>query len=316
MILTITMNPAIDKSSTIDKMIPDKKLRCAAPALEAGGGGINVSKAISKLGGSSLAVFPAGGYNGALLERMLLANHIRYASIPVDAETREDFSVTEQATQSQFRFVMPGSRLSAMEVRQCLNIIEPHCAGADIIVASGSLPPGVPEDVFARIAVFARQYGARFIVDTSGVPLELAVKEGVFLVKPNLSELCSLVGKDSLQLEEVAEAARQVIKNGGCKVLVVSLGSSGALLVTENILESIPAPPVKRNSTIGAGDSMVGGMAWMLESGATLSEMARFGVACGTAATMRAGTQLFDKEDVFRLYKWLNARHPALKSIY
>ena len=131
-------------------------------------------------------------------------------------------------------------------------------------------------------------------------------REGVYLLKPNLSELCSLVGKEYLQLNEVDEAAKQDIEKGRCEVVVVSMGPAGAMLVTKDMHEKIPAPTVKKLSTVGAGDSMVGGMAWMLEQGKSLSEIARFGVAWGTAATMNAGTQLFKKEDVLKLCEWIN----------
>jgi 6-phosphofructokinase 2 len=306
MIATITINPAVDKSTTLDKLIPEKKLRCSDLRIEAGGGGINVSKAIEKLGGKSLAMFPSGGANGKLLEKILLENKIPFKSIPVENETRESFTATELSTNAQYRFVMPGGNLNSTELDFCLTAITELNPLPSIIIGSGSLPPGVPDDFFARLAVISKKRGVKLIVDTSGKPLHLAAQEGVYLLKPNLSELCSLVNKDYLQMSEVDEAAKQVIRNGHCEVMVVSMGPAGAMLVTKEIHEKIPAPTVKKLSTVGAGDSMVGGMAWMLEQGKPLLEIVRFGVACGTAATMNAGTQLFKKEDVYRLYEWIN----------
>lgn len=306
MIVTITMNPAIDKSTMAEKFIPEKKLRCTELMVEAGGGGINVSKAIKKLGGESVAVFPAGGNNGELLKRIMEKEKISHKSMPVYAETRECFTITEHTTNAQYRFVMPGAALTNEETEQCFQFINTLKPCPDIIVASGSLPSGVPDNFFAHLAIKAKQRGAKFIVDTSGVPLQLAAQEGVYLLKPNLSELCSLVGKEYLQLNEVDEAAKQVIEKGHCKVVVVSMGPAGAMLVTKDVHEKIPAPTVKKLSTVGAGDSMVAGMAWMMEQGKSLSEMVRFGVACGTAATMNEGTQLFKKEEVLKLYEWIN----------
>lgn len=305
MIMTITMNPAIDKSTTLEKLIPDKKLRCSALVKEAGGGGVNVGKAIHRLGGDCLVVFTAGGTNGKLLEELLLKEGIRGIGIPVAAETRENFMITEQTDHMQYRFVLPGDALSLEEVESCLDTIKMMEVMPSIIIASGSLPPGVPEDFFARLARLSKTIGAKFIVDTSGIPLQMAVKEGVYLLKPNLSELSSLAGKAYLQLDEVEAAARKIIAEGHCEVLVVSMGPAGALLITQDQYVSIPAPIVKRKSTVGAGDGMVGGMAWMMEQGGSLLEMVRFGVACGTAATMNPGTQLFHKEDALELYKWL-----------
>ena len=306
MIVTITMNPALDKSTSLEKLIPEKKLRCSELFPEAGGGGINVSKAIKKLGGETLALFPSGGTNGKLLEQILLQEQMAFHAIPVHGETRESFTAVERFTNAQYRFVMPGCMLNEKEIEVFISVINSLNPAPSIIVASGSLPPGVPDDFYARLAIIAKQKKMRLIVDTSGLPLQLAAHEGVYLLKPNLSELCSLVGKEYLELREVNEAALQVIYKGHCKVVVVSMGPSGALLVTKDIHESIPAPTVKKLSTVGAGDSMVGGMAWMLSQGKSLQEMVRFGVACGTAATMNAGTKLFNKEDVYRIYTWIN----------
>jgi 6-phosphofructokinase 2 len=305
MIVTITINPALDKSSAIEKLIPEKKLRCTNPAIEAGGGGINVSKAIQKLGGESLALFPAGGTNGEILKRILLKENINFRDFPVIAETRENFTIHETATNAQYRFVMPGKALTGGEINRFLGFIYSLDPFPDIIVASGSLCPGAPDNFFASVANLAKSRGAKYFADTSGEPLRMAVEEGVYLLKPNLSELCTLVGKDYLELNEIDEAAGILLEKGSCEVIVVSMGPGGALMITKNVREKIPAPTVKKMSTVGAGDSMVAGMAWMLEQGKSLSEMVRFGVACGTAATMNSGTQLFKKDDVLKLYDWI-----------
>ena len=151
----------------------------------------------------------------------------------------------------------------------------------------------------------AKQHQISLIVDTSGEPLLKAAHEGVYLLKPNLSELCSMVGKGYLELDEIDAAARQVLDQGQCEVLIVSRGPAGALLVTKDLHENIAAPTVKKVSTVGAGDSMVGGMVWMLMQGEPLTNVVRFGIACGTAATMNPGTRLFNRDDALRLYKWM-----------
>jgi 6-phosphofructokinase 2 len=306
MIVTITMNPAVDKSTSVDKLVPEKKMRCAELITEAGGGGINISKAIKELGGESLAVFPSGGMNGKLIENYLSGKQIDFKSIPVAHETRENIVVRETATNSQYRFVMPGASLTEKEAHACFELLQQLEPRPTCIVASGSLPPGLPENFFGELAKVVKQLKARYIIDTSGKPLQLAAKEGVYLLKPNLTELCALVGKEHLEVNEVDDAAMEVIKQGTCEVMVVSMGPTGALVVTRDGCEHIPTPTVKKQSTVGAGDSMVAGMVWMLEQGKSISEMVRFGVACGTAATMNPGTQLFKKEDAYRLYEWIN----------
>ncbi|WP_205507974.1 1-phosphofructokinase family hexose kinase [Longitalea arenae] len=306
MIVTITMNPAVDKSTVVDKLVPEKKMRCGELIAEAGGGGINISKAIKELGGTSLAVFPSGGMNGKLIENYLTARQINFKSIPVKHETRENIVVRETTTNSQYRFVMPGASLSEEEAESCFELLQQLEPRPSCIVASGSLPPGLPENFFGQLAKVVKKLNARYIIDTSGQPLQLAAKEGAYLLKPNLTELCALVGKEHLEVNEVDDAAMEVIKAGRCEVMVVSMGPSGALMVSRDGCEHVPTPTVKKQSTVGAGDSMVAGMIWMLEQGKSLSEVVRFGVACGTAATMNPGTQLFRKEDVFRLYDWIN----------
>jgi 6-phosphofructokinase 2 len=305
MIVTITLNPALDKSTSVDRLVPEKKMRCATLQLDPGGGGINVSKAIQKLGGGNIAVYPSGGSNGAQITELLQAQGIRTLPVPVASLTRESFSVMDQSTGQQYRFVVPGPAISAGETGAVFSAIRSIDPGPAVLVVSGSMPEGIGDDIFSRFSSLAVELRARLIVDTSGPALKKAMEAGVFLLKPNLSELSALSGKESLQLHEVEDAARDIIGKAYAEVLVVSLGAGGAMLVTRDEMLRVAAPTVKRRSTVGAGDSMVGGMAWMLTRGASYADMVRFGVACGTAATMNPGTQLFHASDAHALYEWI-----------
>jgi 6-phosphofructokinase 2 len=305
MIVTVTMNPALDKSTSVDKLIPEKKLRCDNMHSEPGGGGINVSKAIKKLGGESIAIFPSGGNNGKLITDHLENLGIICRTIPVPHETRENIGVLETSTNAQYRFVMPGYAISQREADECFRILENLSPKPQYIVASGSLPPGLPEDFYAQLCDVSLKLGARYVVDTSGTPLELALAKGVFMIKPNLSELAKLTGRESLELNEVDDAAMELIHRHKTEIIVVTLGPSGALLVTKEGFEHIPAPTVRKQSTVGAGDSTVAGMIWMLSQNKSIREMVRFGVACGTAATMNPGTTLFHEPDVHKLHNWI-----------
>jgi 6-phosphofructokinase 2 len=304
-IVTLTLNPALDKSTTTEHLVPEQKLRCAPLRLDAGGGGINVSKGIQKLGGQSTAVFPSGGHNGRLLQEMLGQMGVGTEAFEVPGETRENLSVTETRTNIQYRFTLPGLHLTESQADACLEIaarLRPA-----YLVASGSLPPGLPDTYFEKVAAFAKQLGARFILDTSGAALQAAADEGLYLLKPNLAELSALAGVEKLEMRDVDDAALRIIQQGKCEVVVVSLGPQGALLVTRDGYEHIPAPTVQKQSTVGAGDSMVAGMVWALAQGQSPLEMAQTGVACGSAATMNAGTELFHAEDVWRLRDWIQA---------
>ena len=302
-IVTLTINPAIDKSTKFSGLIAEQKIRCEEPRFDAGGGGINVSKAIARLGGKSLAVFTAGGASGQLLEDLVVKESIDYQVVKTKNWTRESFTAVDTITNSQYRFGMPGVELSKDESDEILLKIEQ--LQPEFLVASGSLSPKIGDDFYEKVAAVSRKIGSKLIIDTSGEPLKRAIDEGVFLLKPNVSELAKLVGAETLEMDEVDDAARDIISKGGCEIVVVSLGPQGAMLVTKDFCEHIPAPPVQKKSTVGAGDSMVGGMVWALSTGKTLQEMLRWGVACGSAATMNEGTQLFKNEDAQRLYGWL-----------
>ncbi|AEI47106.1 1-phosphofructokinase [Runella slithyformis DSM 19594] len=302
-IVTLTVNPAVDKSTIIDRLIPEQKLRCDPPRFDAGGGGINVSKAIRRLGGKSLAIFTAGGLPGQLLAKLVRQEQIDAKIIETAEWTRENFVVSETSTNAQYRFGMPGAALSETETQAILEALEQ--SEADYIVASGSLPPHMDVNFYEKVAEISKNIGARLILDTSGEPLRAACDEGVFLLKPNIGELEALVGTSNLETDDVDDAARSLIGDGKCEVVIVSLGPKGAILVTKDLCEHIPAPPVQKRSTVGAGDSMVAGMTWALTQGLSYPDMLRWGVACGSAATMNEGTQLFLRADVERLLEWL-----------
>ena len=302
-IVTLTVNPAVDKSTHIDRLIPEQKLRCDAPRFDAGGGGINVSKAIKRLGGKSTAIFTTGGPSGQVLRDLVSQEGIDCEVIQTEQWTRENFIVAETSTNAQYRFGMPGAALSEAETEAVLETLRKSKAEYD--VASGSLPPQMDVNFYEKVAAISKEMGARLVLDTSGESLQAACDEGVFLLKPNIGELEALVGAKDLQIDDVDDAARMLIGDGKCEVVIVSMGPKGAILVTKDLCEHVPAPPVQKRSTVGAGDSMVAGMTWALTQGLTYSEMIRWGVACGSAATMNEGTQLFLRADVERLMDWL-----------
>ncbi|HEY0678259.1 MAG TPA: 1-phosphofructokinase family hexose kinase [Chitinophagaceae bacterium] len=305
-IITITLNPAIDKNYTVDRLAPEHKLRCPNPLVDPGGGGINVSKALKALGSDSLAVFFAGGMNGNYLQELLKSQHLSTFPIIIEGETRESIVIMETSSGKEYRIVVEGPEVKPEAVDAIIQKLETE--KPEYVVASGSIPKGLTEDVFAKLAHAVKGINSRFVLDTSGKPLQHAVSEGVFLLKPNLKELSNLVGVETLELNDVDEAAMELINKGKCEVVVVSLSSSGAMLVTKDNYHHIPAPTVERKSTVGAGDSMVAGMVWSLTQGWPYIDMAEMGVACGTAATMSPGTQLFKKEDAERLLQWIKAR--------
>lgn len=300
-IVTITVNPCIDKSSSIERVIPEKKLRCTAPKFEPGGGGINVSRAIQKLGGNSTPVYFGGGATSLMLQQLLQKENLMPRIIPIQDNTRENFIVHETSTGNQFRFGMPGPQIFANEIQQCIDLVADM--RADFVVASGSLPPNVAVDFYAKIGAALKNKRTKYIVDTSGEAVKHALQQGVYLWKPNLGELCAFAGYNELTDDTAIEAARKVIADKYAEIIVVSMGPAGAMLITESITERIAAPVVKKKSTVGAGDSMVAGIVYSMATGKKLTDAVRYGVMCGTAATMNYGTELCKKEDVEYLFR-------------
>ncbi len=303
-IITIAFNPCIDKSASVKKLIPEKKLHCSEPIFEPGGGGINVARAIKKLGGEPVAIYPAGGYTGQFFNHLLEKENVPSVVIEVEHAMRENVIVLEESTNNQFRFGFPGAKLNEDEWQKCLDAIN-GIDDAKYIVASGSLPEGVPQNIFARLATIAKKKNTRLIVDTSNEALLQAADEGVYMMKPNIGELSYLVSKNELAPEEISEAGREIISKGKCEVLVVSMGEEGAMLLTKDTEFTVKPPVVEKHSTVGAGDSMVAGIVLQLSRGKNIQEAFLYGVASGTAATMNPGTELCHKKDADELYSKL-----------
>lgn len=313
-VITLTMNPSIDISSAVGQVVADRKLRCGPSVRGPGGGGINVSRAIGKLGGTSSALYPAGGALGEMLDGFMEREGIAYRSIFTEGSTRENITILEESTGRQFRFGMTGPTLKEEEWRQCLKVLSYLSPKPGYIVASGSLPPGVPEDFYARVADVASQLGARLIVDTSGEPLRFALQAGVYLLKPNVREMKDLVGHEIGNEFELEDSARELIGKGGTETIVVSLGAEGALLVSGDGCEHVRAPSVPVRSVVGAGDSMVAGIVLGLARRKELGEAVSFGVAAGAAAVMSPGTGLCCRGDTERLFRQVVINeHASLK---
>ncbi|MGW0176397.1 1-phosphofructokinase family hexose kinase [Rhodococcus sp. NPDC003322] len=306
-VVTLTMNPALDIATTTGRVVPTDKMRCGEPRRDPGGGGINVARVLTVLGEPALAVFPSGGHSGRALEDLLASERVHSRTVTMRRSTRECFTVNEERTGLQYRFVLPGPTLTSLEVDSCLDRLTSAAAGARYVVASGSLPPGVPVDFYQTVADAVSDLGTRLVLDTSGPPLR-ALRRGVYLLKPSIRELRDCVGRDLRSVDDQVAAARDLVDRGVCAVVVLSLGAEGAVHVTADDAEYCPSVEVPVVSGVGAGDSLVAGIVFGLVRGWALRDAVRYGVAAGAATLGSPGTALCTRADIDRCHEQLIRR--------
>ncbi len=305
-ILTLTMNPSIDTNTKVEHVVANKKLRCEEASHEPGGGGLNVSRAIKILGGDSTAIYTKGGWYGEMLSGLLDKEGINQRPYETQNSTRENFAVYEEVSSNQFRFAVPGPELRREEWEGIIETVSNFDPEPDYLLASGSLPRGVPDDFYFTLAKTLKNSKTKFILDSSGAALKKSVVNDIFLIKPNMAELKSLAGRDIIS-EDGQENAAHLLLESGINVVVVSLGSAGALLVTKEATERLRAPNVRIRSRIGAGDSMLGGTVLGLAKDMNLKEAVLYGIAAGSSAVMTEGTQLCTKKETEELFEKLKS---------
>ncbi len=304
-IYTLTLAPSLDSATQTPQIYPEGKLRCSAPVFEPGGGGINVARAITFLGGEATAIYPAGGATGEHLAALLADEQVPVETVETGDWTRQNLHVHVDSSGEQYRFVMPGAALTQQEFRRLEEKVLAIESGS-LLVISGSLPPGIDIENLTQLVKSAQQHQLRCIIDSSGEALAAALEVGnIELVKPNQKELSALVQRDLSQPNDVRQAAQELIRSGKARRVVVSLGPQGALGVDSSGSVQVVPPPMKSQSTVGAGDSMVGAMTLRLAENAGLEDMVRFGVAAGSAATVNQGTRLCSQENTHKIYSYL-----------
>jgi len=304
-IVTLTINPAVDISWDVDDVVPIRKLRSSGGVVYPGGGGINVSHVISELGGESTAVFTQGGIVGTLLTELLDDYDIDRRVVKIAGKTRLSATVYEKSTEDEYRVTPPGPELTEQEAQAVLDIIAK--LDCEFLVCAGSVPDGVAEDFYAEVTRMVKPRGTKVVLDTSGRPLVEALREGVYLVKPNLREIEHLVGRKAPTPEKQEQIARQLVDDGQAEIVALTLGDAGALMVWKDGTMRLPALNVHARSAVGAGSSFVAGMVLALSQGRELAEAFRLAVACGAASLLTPGTELCRRADVDRLYAEISA---------
>ncbi|SIS49280.1 1-phosphofructokinase family hexose kinase [Phaeovulum vinaykumarii] len=303
-ILTVTLNPTVDLSTSAENVAPDRKLRCTRATADPGGGGLNVSRAISALGGHSTAFVAVGGPNGDKLVHLLAEAGIGLSPFPAPGETRQSFTVNDQTSGAQYRFVMPGPRWPAASVTEALRRIARAAPQGGLVVLSGSQPPGVPEDFPARLASRIARTQARLILDTSGPALHALLDAGArpaHVLRMDDIEAEGLAGGPLPDRRDSAEFAQSLVARGIAEIVIVARGAEGSVLATATERFHAAAAEVPVVSKVGAGDSFVGAFTLALAQEADLARALQLGVAAASAAVMTEATELCRPADVRRL---------------
>ena len=297
-IITLTLNPALDKSAKVDRIVPEQKLKCHSIQYQAGGGGVNISRVLNVLKVNNKCVFTSGGDTGLYLKNLLIEENINLINIPVHSWTRENLSIVDTQTELQYRFGMPGNELSNNEIELIKTIINNEVTENSILVLSGSLSEKMPTDLYVKLIKIVAGKNVKIIIDTSGKALMETIKETVYLIKPNQKELAQLAGKEFLSKKNQEAFAMELVNSKKAKFVAVSLGARGAFLASSTGIVYRNTPSVKVKSTIGAGDSMVAGMVYAIQQGLSAVEILKWGVICGVATTMSEGTNLATRENI------------------
>jgi 6-phosphofructokinase 2 len=300
LITTITLNPSLDQHITVDGLVIDGTNRWSRLHRYAGGKGIDVSRAIHEMGGRAVAYGFIGGPVGRAVEILLDEEDVPFSFTPIHRETRTNFIITDSKTWRQTRIDAPGPRISKEEFERFQRKMLRIRPSPDLIVMGGSLPPGIPNDVYYSMIMESKTFGVRAILDSEGQWLAEGIKAKPYLVKPNVREAEGLLGRELPDEDAIIKGALDIV-DMGVEIAVISRGEEGIIAATDKeVIKAVP-PQVKVKSAVGAGDCTIAGLALKLADEETLFSACRLAVALGTAAVLTPGTELARREDVEEL---------------
>jgi len=302
LIVTVTLNPALDRTLSVSRIAFNEVVRAVSSRLDWGGKGFNVSRALRALGAESVAMGLVGGATGRALERGLNGMGIATDLVQIAGETRTNTVIVEAGGGRYLKVNEAGPTVRREEWETFRSRVCARARPGDLWVLSGSLPPGAPPDFYAQLVALLQERGAKVLLDTGGGPLRLACEAGPYLVKPNVVEAEEVTGREIGSDADAREAAAFFLQLG-VGLVALSLGDEGLLLTSEREVVRARPPRVRVCNPVGAGDSLLAGVAWALERGLPLEEAARWGVAAGTAAAMCEGVSVGTQADVEALYK-------------
>lgn len=304
-ILTVTLNPALDLSTAADEIRPDQKLRCDKPLVDPGGGGINVSRAIKIMGGSSTALVALGGATGTRIADMLKSDGLSVQRLTAPGETRQSLAVTDRLTGGQYRFVLPGPEWHKAHVSDMTAAISEAARAGGWVIVSGSNPPGVPAGFEQMLTVRLKNSGAKLLVDTSGEALRVLAGSStpVDVLRMDSHEAEELSGRPLPLRADSAAFAAGLVRDGAAKSVIVARGADGSVIAGEDGAWHAEAARVSVVSAVGAGDSFVAGFVLAMARDWPVADALALGAAAASAAVMTPATDLCHAHDVDRFYQ-------------
>ncbi|KXS41382.1 MAG: 1-phosphofructokinase [Candidatus Frackibacter sp. T328-2] len=300
MIITVTLNPAIDKTVTVEEFKTGKLNRVKDVRQDIGGKGINVSKVVKELGGETIAFGLLAGNSGKFIINKLDEIGIKHQFTWVDGETRTNLKLLDINSGQETEINEPGVKASKGELDKLKGKILEQVNDEDFVVLTGSLPLNTPKDIYAELITALKDKGSKVILDTSGMSLEEGLKAKPYLVKPNWHELQNLVGNDFESIKDIIKAGSRIHQQG-IEIVAISLGSTGVIIIGEEGILKITPPKVEVQSTIGAGDTLVGALTLQLSRKKILKDAILYATAASVNSVTKPGTQLCNKNEINKL---------------
>ena len=300
MIATVTFNPTLDKSVTVDGLVLDEANRWTSLRRDPGGKGINVSRVVHELGGETIAYGFIGGFDGDIFKQLLQQQGVPFDFTLIKGEIRSNFIITDLQTRRQTRIDAPGPLISKEELEDLVGKIKNIQPKPDFLVLAGSVPPGIPDDIYRKLIEDASSRGIKTVLDSDDAWLKEGIKARPTIIKPNVHEASELLGVKLNNERAIIKAVKSLLANG-IEIVAISRGKDPLIISDGKQLLKLTPPSVEVDSTVGAGDSTIAGLVLKLSQGASFEEAARLAVAAGTATALTPGVELCHREDVARL---------------
>ncbi|MFC5469567.1 1-phosphofructokinase [Cohnella suwonensis] len=307
-VITVTLNPALDKTVTIERFEYGGLNRIKEMRTDAGGKGINVAKVLKNFEVNASAMGFAAGYQGQVIRDKLETLGIRSVLTEAEGETRVNLKVVDESTRQTTELNEPGFTVDGALLEQFQKALKSGAEETSIIVLGGSLPPGTPRDYYRSLIEIANTQGIRTVLDADGDALALGIEASPFAIKPNIHELEALLGDTFDSTERLIGAARTLI-DGGIEYVLVSMGAEGSLLVNRHEAVRASPFPITPVSTVGAGDSMVAALVYSFLHGKSFEDTARWTSAAGTITASKPGTQVCTLQEVEQSVQLVELTH-------